>query len=210
MRRGRGCLLWAALLALGAACPALATTKGLNQVITPDLQPAGQLSLSYQQQDSGIGNPSELQLELGLTPCAEIAVFQGFEPGETILAAEVGTKRGPWLLATGFANWTLSAEGDTNPQPFAEVGYYRGPHKAIVGATWVEGQVQTILGYAYAMTPTLQWQADYQSGSGNSSTFGFTYGITPNLSLNPAVYFPNDAPHRAEWYGVLSWNVTVF
>src|SRR6267143_3571910 len=68
----------------------LATTKGLSQIVTPDLQEEGDLSLSLQIQDKRIANPYELQAEMGLTKWAEVAVFQGFEPNDEILATEFG------------------------------------------------------------------------------------------------------------------------
>ena len=76
-----------------------ATTKGLSQIVTPELQPEGDLSLSLQIQDARIANPYELQAELGVTKWAEVAVFQGFKPNEEIFATEFGilTKE-PWLL----------------------------------------------------------------------------------------------------------------
>src|SRR5438552_4471200 len=49
------------------ASSSFATTKGLSQIVTPDLQEEGDLSLSLQIQDERIGNPYELQAELGLT-----------------------------------------------------------------------------------------------------------------------------------------------
>ena len=42
-----------------------ATTKGLSQIVTPDLQPEGDLSLSLQIEDKRIANPYELQAEMG-------------------------------------------------------------------------------------------------------------------------------------------------
>src|SRR5262249_11847344 len=66
------------------------TTKGLSQIVTPDLQPEGDLSLSFQIQDKRIGNPYQLQTELGLTQWAEIAVFRGFQPDEWIFGTEIG------------------------------------------------------------------------------------------------------------------------
>jgi hypothetical protein len=53
------------------------TTKGLSQIVTPDLQPEGDLSLSFQTQSQRIANPYQLQGELGLMKWAEIAVFKG-------------------------------------------------------------------------------------------------------------------------------------
>ncbi len=41
-----------------------ATTKGLSQIVTPDLQPEGDLSLSGQWQSLHIANPYEAQAEL--------------------------------------------------------------------------------------------------------------------------------------------------
>src|SRR5213080_5446812 len=59
-----------------------ATTKGLSQIVTPDLEPEGDFSLSFQIQDKRIANPYQLQGELGLTNWAEVAVFRGFQPDE--------------------------------------------------------------------------------------------------------------------------------
>ncbi len=69
---------------------AMATTKGLSQIVTPDLQPEGDLSLSLQIQDKRIANPYELQAELGLTKWGEVAVFRGFQPDDWIFATEIG------------------------------------------------------------------------------------------------------------------------
>lgn len=110
-----------------------ATTKGLNQIITPDLQKEGDFSLSLQIQDKRIGNPYEIQNELGLSSWAEVAVFKGLDPNELIFATELGllTKE-PHLLSVGFANW--SPHSNVDPQPFIEAGYYTEHHKVIIGA----------------------------------------------------------------------------
>jgi hypothetical protein len=42
-----------------------ATTKGLSQIVTPDLQGPGDPSLSLQIQDKRIANLYELQAEMG-------------------------------------------------------------------------------------------------------------------------------------------------
>ena len=77
---------------------ALATTKGLNQIVTPDVQPQGDLSLSFQWQGQEIANPYEFQAELGITKWFEIAIFQGLKPQETIFGCEVGlVQQDPWL-----------------------------------------------------------------------------------------------------------------
>jgi hypothetical protein len=193
-----------------AASSAFATTKGLNQIVTPDLQPPGQLSISYQQVDPTIGDPSEVQLELGLTKRAEVAVFQGLDPNQTFLAAEFGLiDHDPYLLSAGFTNWSTGNLGHTNPQPFLIGGLYRGPNKYIAGWARVGAENELLLGYAWQATPRVLLAADYQSGSGNSLTGGFTYAITPNLSLNPALYLTND-DHTLHGYAVLSWTIKAF
>src|SRR6202007_3196228 len=68
---------------------ARATTKGLSQIVTPDLQEEGDLSLSLQIQDKRIANPYQLQAELGLTKWAEVAVFRAFQPDDWILSTEI-------------------------------------------------------------------------------------------------------------------------
>jgi hypothetical protein len=57
---------------------AYATTKGLSQIVTPDLEDEGDLSMSLQIQDKRIANPYEPQAELGITSWAEVSVFRGF------------------------------------------------------------------------------------------------------------------------------------
>src|SRR5215831_3237885 len=110
-----------------------ATTKGLSQIVTPDLQPEGDLSLSLQIQDKRIANPYELQAELGLTKWAEVAVFRGFQPDDWIFGTEIGllTKE-PFLLSVGFVNW--SPHLGVDPQPYIEAGYYTEHNKLIAGA----------------------------------------------------------------------------
>jgi hypothetical protein len=210
----------AALFAASIA-PAWATTKGLNQIVTPDIQPAGTLSISYQEEDQAIGNPTQVQLELGITKRFEIAAFEGFSPQETFLAAEYGIiQQKQYLLSTGFLNYTSMG---SSPQPFLEGGYIQGSSYFILGATYVivQGmgtggtvrnfhQTQAILGYAYRTAPRLLLQADYQTGSGNFSTVGFTYNISPELQINPSLYFANTTGHAVYGYAVMSWNIDVF
>src|SRR5580765_3259539 len=96
-----------------------ATTKGLSQIVTPDLQQKGDLSLSLKIQDKRIANPYQLQAELGLTKWAEVAVFRGFKPDEWIFGTEIGLlRKEPFLLSIGFINW--SPHLDVDPQPFIE------------------------------------------------------------------------------------------
>ncbi len=193
------------ILTFGLGSPTLeATTKGLNQIVTPDLQPVGDLSLSLQAQSLHIGNPYEAQAELGLTNFAEVAIFRGFKPNEFIFGTEIGLlRKEPFLLSTGFINW--SPQNGVDPQPFLEGGYYTEHQKVSFGAIHAGNKNEAILGYAYDFNQTWRVQADFQSGSGNSSTFGFTWSITPNFQVNPAIYFPNYHPGRVLGYIVFSY-----
>jgi hypothetical protein len=142
---------------------ARATTKGLSQIVTPDLQKAGDLSLSFQVQSERIANPYELQAEMGLTNWAEFAVFRGFKPDDWIFGTEFGllTKE-PYLLSVGFVNW--SPHLDVDPQPYIEAGYYTEHQKFIVGAIHAGYKNEAILGYAYDFNRTWRVQVDFQSG----------------------------------------------
>jgi hypothetical protein len=184
-----------------------ATTKGLSQIVTPDLQPEGELSLSYQAQARDIGNPSELQAEIGITSWLEAAVFQGLSPSEQVFNAQVGlVQNGPWLLTTGFINWsTLGAR----PQPFLEAGYYTTENKWMSGVIRVHDQTQLILGWAHDFNEMWRFQLDYQSGSANFFTVGFTCNVTARLQFNPAVYLSNGS-HTAVGYIVLTYTLPVW
>lgn len=201
--------------------PALATTKGLNQIVTPDVQPFGSLSLSLQQQDPSIANRYEVQAELGLTRRFEVAIFQGASPPEQVANAEYSViQKGPYLLSTGFFNWTTRGSA---PQPYLEGGYYKGNVQAMLGVARVVAQrqdvaglvqnrhqYQSILGLGYRVHPRLLLQLDYQAGSANSATAGFTYNLSPQLQLNPAVYVSNAPSHHVFGYAVLTWNINLF
>jgi len=183
---------------------AFATTKGLSQIVTPDLQAQGDLSLSLQIQDKRIANPYELQAELGLTKWAEVAVFRGFQPDDWIFGTEIGllTKE-PFLLSAGFVNW--SPHLNVDPQPFIEAGYYTEHHKVIVGAIHAGYKNEAILGYAYDFNERWRVQFDWQSGSENSSTIGFTCNVTRDFQFNPAIYFSNDDLSRVMGYIVFTY-----
>src|SRR2546428_4801888 len=127
-------MLLVGFAAIFVSASAFATTKGLSQIVTPDLQEEGDLSLSLQIQDKRIANPYEFQAELGLTKWAEVAVFHGFQPDDWIFGTEFGllTKE-PYLLSVGFVNW--SPHLNVDPQPYIEAGYYTEHQKFIAGAT---------------------------------------------------------------------------
>jgi hypothetical protein len=189
---------------LTAVSSSFATTKGLSQIVTPDLQPKGDFSLSFQIQDKRIANPYQLQAELGLTKWGEVAVFRGFQPDEWIFGTEIGllTKE-PFLLSVGFVNW--SPHLDVDPQPFIEAGYYTEHHKVIVGAIHAGYKNEAILGYAYDFNERWRLQFDWQSGSENSSTIGFTCNVTPDFQFNPALYVSNDSKHDLFGYIVFTY-----
>jgi hypothetical protein len=187
-----------------SAPSSFATTKGLSQIVTPDLQPEGDLSLSLQIQDKRIANPYQLQSELGLTKWAEVAVFRGFQPDEWILGTEIGLlRKEPWLVSVGFVNW--SPHLDVDPQPYIEVGYYTEHHKLIAGAIHAGYKNEAILGYAYDFNERWRLQVDFQSGSENSSTIGFTCNVTPDFQFNPALYVSNAPNHDLFGYIVFTY-----
>jgi len=181
-----------------------ATTKGLSQIVTPDLQGPGDLSLSFQAQSERIANPYELQAEMGLTKWAEFAVFRGFKPDDWIFGTEFGllTKE-PYLLSIGFVNW--SPHLDVDPQPYIEAGYYTEHHKFIAGAIHAGYKNEAILGYAYDFNQTWRVQVDFQSGSENSSTIGFTCNVTRDFQFNPALYVNNGPKHDLFGYIVFTY-----
>jgi hypothetical protein len=189
---------------LSSGPSAFATTKGLSQIVTPDLQSEGDLSLSLQIQDKRIANPYELQAELGLTRWAEVAVFRGFQPDDWIFGTEIGllTKE-PYLLSVGFVNW--SPHLNVDPQPYIEAGYYTEHHKVIVGGIHAGYKNEVILGYAYDFNQTWRVQVDFQSGSENSSTIGFTCSLTRDFQFNPALYVSNGPKHDLFGYIVFTY-----
>jgi hypothetical protein len=186
-----------------------ATTKGLSQIVTPDLQPQGDLSLSFQAQSLHIANPYEAQAELGLTDFGEVAVFKGFKPNELIFGTEIGLlRKEPYLLSIGFINW--SPHSHVDPQPFIEAGYYTEHDKLIGGVIHAGYKNEAILGYAHDFNKQWRAQVDFQSGSENSSTIGFTWNITPDFQVNPAIYFPNYHPERILGYVVFTYTFHVW
>ena len=191
-------------LLLLTSSSSFATTKGLSQIVTPDLQGEGDLSLSLQIQDKRIANPYELQAELGLTKWAEVAVFRGFQPDDWIFATEIGllTKE-PYLLSVGFVNW--SPHLNVDPQPYIEAGYCTEHHKMFVGAIHAGYKNEAILGYAYDFNQTWRVQVDWQSGSGNASTIGIVCNLTRDFQVSSAIFLTNGSPHEVLGYVSLTY-----
>jgi hypothetical protein len=215
-RNTSGCgrsIAWLATLALAPMvallpAPARATTKGLSQIVTPDLQPAGQLSLSLQAQDRAIGNPWQAQAELGLNDWAEVAAFQGFSPDEQFAAAEFGLLRNqPFLLSTGFLAW--SSKGDS-PQPFLEAGWYTEHAKLIAGLQRVGARDEAVLGFAWDFNAHWRTQVDFQGGQDNSTTFGITWTPSDSWQFNPALYRSNGPGHELRGYIVASYSMALW
>jgi hypothetical protein len=191
-----------------APLAAFATTKGLSQIVTPDLQKPADLSLSYQAQDHSIGNSQELQAELGITPWAEAAVFRGFNPGEFIFSSEIGILRTePFLLSAGFIN--LSTRGGPM-QPYLESGYYTIHSKWMLGGVWVDSHAELILGWGYDFDPHWRAQVDFQSGRENFSTLGFTYTLNDSFQFNPALYMTNTRERDLAGYIVFTYTIPVW
>lgn len=187
---------------------AYATIVGLNQIVTPEIQPTGVLALSAQAQNSTIGNSQQIQFELGITPRFEIAWFQGLKPTEGFFASEFNLiQQGPHLLTTGVINWSTRSG---NPQPVLEYGYYAPNDHFVVGAIYANSESELLLGYRHQFSDRIQLSADFQSGSANSKTLGIVYNFTPDLSINPAIYWTNSHPHHLFGYVVLTWNLTVW
>ena len=181
-----------------------ATTKGLSQIVTPDLQGAGDLSLSLQIQDKRIANPYELQAEMGLTDRAEFSVFRGFKPDDWIFATEFGLLiKEPYLLSVGFVNW--SPHLNVDPQPYIEAGYCTEHQKFFAGAIHAGYKNEAIVGYAYDFNKTWRAQIDFQSGAENSSTIGVTCNITRDFQMNPALYVNNGSGHDLFGYVVFTY-----
>ena len=199
-------LAFGGLLALPSATRA--TIVGLNQIVTPEIQPVGVLALSAQAQNAAIGNSQQIQFELGVTPHFELAWFQGVTPGEGLFGTELNlVQQGPNLLTAGMINW--STRGG-NPEPVLEYGYYTDADHVIVGSIYADRELELLLGYRHQLLDKIQLSADFQSGPANSTTLGVVYNFTPALSINPAVYWTNSHPHHLFGYVVLTWNITLW
>jgi hypothetical protein len=199
-------LLFLAALRLTPA--AHATIVGLNQIVTPEIQPTGVLGLSAQFEHPTIGNSQQIQFELGITPRFEMAWFQGLKPNEGYFSTEFNLlQNGPHLLTVGVLNWSTLG-GDAQPE--VEYGYYTDKDRFVAGAIYANRETELLLGYKRLLSDKIALAADFQSGSTNSLTLGVVYNFTPDLSINPAIYWTNSHPHHFLGYVVVTWNITVW
>ena len=187
---------------------AYATIVGLNQIVTPEIQPTGVLGLSAQIEHPAIGNSQEIQFELGLTPRFEVAWFQGLKPNDGFFSTEFNlVQNGGHLLTAGLINWSTLG-GDA--QPFLEYGYYTDKDRFVAGTIYANRETELLLGYKRLLSEKIQIATDFQSGSANSLTLGVIYNFTPNVSINPAIYWTNSHPHHFLGYVVVTWNITIW
>ena len=96
------------------------------------------------------------------------------------------------------------------PQPVVEYGYYQAANHFVVGTIYANREPELLLGYRRQLSDALQASADFQSGSDNALTLGLVYNFTPELSVNPAVYWTNAHPHHAFGFIVFTWNFTLW
>jgi hypothetical protein len=196
------------LAALRLTPTAQATIVGLNQIVTPEIQSTGVLGLSAQLEHPSIGNSQEIQFELGITPRFEAAWFQGLKPNEGFFSTEFNLlQKGPHLLTVGVLNWSTRG-GDA--QPFLEYGYYTDKDRFVAGTIYANREAELLLGYKRLLSDKIAVATDFQSGSANSLTLGVVYNFTPDLSINPAIYWSNSHPHHFWGYVVVTWNITVW
>jgi hypothetical protein len=184
-------------------------TTGYGQIVTPDLQPEGELSVTALIQSERIGNPYEVELELGLFRWAEVAIFKGFKPNEFIFDAEISLlQKEPWLLSIGALNW--SPHSHVDPQPFIVGGYYTEHNQLIAGAIRAGSRTDAILGWIYYFNDTWRAQIDFQSGSGNAVSLGFTCNLTRDLELSPGIYITNDTPHHVLGFVFITYTFPIW
>jgi hypothetical protein len=79
----------------------------------------------------------------------------------------------------------------------------------MAGPIRVHDQTQVLLGWAHDFNETWRFQLDYQSGSANYFTVGFTCNVTARLQFNPAVYLSNGS-HSAVGYIVFTYTFPVW
>lgn len=198
-------MLSLALLAVASA--ASANIKGLSQIVTPDIQPFGWMAMVYQEQDARLGNPYQLQYDLGITPRFELAAFQGLRPGQANISAQYGlVQKKYFLVSTGFTN----GGGSGGASPFLEAEWIKGKGALIAGVQRIQGAYYPVLGASWQLTPKITLMTDYIGGSSNYTTVGATYNLNNNLSVTSAMYVSNDSSHHMMPFVMATWNVKLW
>ncbi len=188
------------LAAFGIACQTtMADTKGLNQVVTPKIQPLNTYSFSLQYQHPGFGDIYMAQLEFGITKTAEAAIWQSAQYDTLTLAVEQQFYKSHGFQVSGGTFWF-----DHTYLPFAVAGYRKGPAFGEVGIQDSANNKELILGASYDINSEVSFLTDFISGPGNALTFGFNLTLNKNLSCNPALYYMNDT-HKLLPYFVVTW-----
>ncbi len=204
--RASGAVLAAAGLLLAfASRSSEGTISGLNQIITPEVQPPGTLSLGWQEQNRGIGTQGQAQIEAGIIQRLGVAYYHSFSPRTDYLGAEIGLLQSdPFHVSAGFGVGSRSAGV---PQAFLIAGHYSGLTIPLAGLQRSGGKTEGIFGWILPLAPTAQIQLDYASGRENAFTVGTAWTMLSHLQVNPALFRLNDPPHR--WVGrlVVSWTV---
>ena len=127
--------------------PAQATAKGLSQIVTPDLQPEGNLSLSLQLRINASPTLTRRRLSSVSRIGRRSPSFRD-STNEEIFGTEIGLlRKEPYLLSIGFVNW--SPRSHVDPQPYIEGGYYTEHRARIVGAIHADYKMRR-----FSVTPT--------------------------------------------------------
>jgi hypothetical protein len=190
-----------------ACTSARATIVGLNQIVTPDIQPEGLLSVNFQVEHPALGDSRQILLDLGINKSLEFTYFGGITTGHNAVGAQVAlVQKKYFVLSAG----TLGLETIAKPQPFLEGGYYFKNGFVVAGIQEQNSDFYGVYGISHRLTPKIQISSDYISGPTHYATLGVVLELTPHLYFNPAIFISNAAPHRAYGYGVLSWDIKVW
>ena len=82
--------------------------------------------------------------------------------------------------------------------------------KFMAGAIRVRDRNEALLGWAHDFNHTWRFQLDYQSGSENYFTAGFTCNVTESFQFNPALFIANDRSHSIVGYIVFTYTVKLW
>jgi hypothetical protein len=89
-------------------------------------------------------------------------------------------------------------------------GYYTEHNKFTIGAIRVESRTEAMLGWIHNFNDTWRAQIEFQSGSGNAVSLGFTCNLTRDLELSPGIYLTNDTPHHVLGYVYFTYTFPIW